>query len=61
MTQQQLKLIQAAMRMAQKRGVNPYDSTPSYAKAYTTLARMNQGKHTVTRSEADANRYMGVI
>jgi hypothetical protein len=60
MTQAQLKMIQSAMRSAQKRGVNPYDSQPSQAKSYSFLAKMNQGRNTVTRSEADANRYMGV-
>jgi hypothetical protein len=60
MTQQQLKLIQSAMKMAAKKGFNPYDSNPAQDRCYTVLAKMNQGKHTCTRSEADANRYMGV-
>lgn len=60
MTQAQLKMIQSAMRSAQKRGVNPYDSQPSQAKSYAFMAKMSGGRNTVTRSEADANRYMGV-
>lgn len=58
MTQAQLKLVQSAMRSAQKRGVNPYDSASSYGKAYKTLANLSQFRNGVSRSEADANRYM---
>lgn len=58
-TPAQRKLVRASMTMAAKKGFNPYDSNPTQDRCYSTLARMNGGRGTVTRSEADANRYMG--
>jgi hypothetical protein len=34
----------AAMKMASRRGLNPYDTIPAQAKAWDWLARMQGGK-----------------
>jgi hypothetical protein len=49
------KLRIAAMRMAAKIGMNPYDSVTVQASSYEKLARMQIGR---VKSEIDANRLL---
>lgn len=49
---QQLTLIKRAMRMAAKRGVDPYNSAVQQGRCFRTVFALQ----TRGRSEADANR-----
>jgi hypothetical protein len=54
MTKEQ-KLRVSAMRMAQRVGVNPYDSALTQGRKFETLVRLQLGR---VKSESDANRLL---
>jgi hypothetical protein len=53
---QRNKVQQSAMRMAQRKGVDPYNSAMQQGQCYATLVRLQIGR---VKSESDANRLMG--